>query len=130
LLAVTAWRAVICRAARALQPTPVKVAGLTLNWSVVLGGIMRQYIGTLLIGLTLAGSASACVGSVRVYDESRRDYHRWNGDEERFYRVYLSERRRPYIEFRRLNQREQEDYWEWRHSRERDRDRDRDRDRR
>ena len=86
---------------------------------------MRQYIGTLLIGLTLAGSASACVGRVRVYDEPRRDYHRWDGGEERFYRVYLSERRRPYIEFKRLNQREQEEYWEWRHSREGDRDRDR-----
>ena len=48
---------------------------------------MKRYIGTLLIGLTLAGTASACAGRVRIYDEPRRDYHRWNGGEDRFYRV-------------------------------------------
>jgi hypothetical protein len=90
---------------------------------------MRRYIGTLLIGLTLAGSAAACAGRIRIYDDSRRDYHRWNSGEDRYFRIYLSEQRRPYIEFTRLNQREQAQYWEWRHSRDRDRDRDRNRDR-
>jgi hypothetical protein len=93
-----------------------KIEGMTFKWVDSSGGIMmRQYIGSLLIGLTLVGSASACVARVRVYDEPRRDYHRWDGGEERAYRAYLAERRREYVEFRRLNKREQEEYWEWRH---------------
>jgi hypothetical protein len=77
---------------------------------------MRPYIGTLLITAALAGSSAACVGRVRIYDSPRQDYHRWNRGEERFYHAYLAERRRPYVEFGRLNQHEQEEYWEWRHA--------------
>jgi hypothetical protein len=77
---------------------------------------MRGYIGTMLIAATLAGSTAACVGRVRIYDTPRQDYHRWNRGEERFYRVYLGERHREYVDFRRLNQRDQEEYWEWRHA--------------
>jgi len=40
------------------------------------------------------------------------------------YRRYLAERHREYREFRRLDRREQDEYWEWRH-RHPDRDRDR-----
>ena len=54
---------------------------------------MRQYIGTILLATTLAGSSAACAGQLRVYDTPRQDYHRWNGDEDRYYRVYPSERR-------------------------------------
>jgi len=76
---------------------------------------MRQLISALLVATALAGSA-ACSGRIRVYDEPRRDYHRWNGGEERAYRAWLAERRRVYLEFRLLDRRDQEEYWEWRHS--------------
>jgi hypothetical protein len=92
---------------------------------------MHKYIRTLLISAALTGPAVAC--AVRIYDEPRHDYHRWNAREERAYHVYLTERRREYREFSRLNQREQEEYWDWRHThsdRELDRDRGRDRDHR
>ena len=91
---------------------------------------MRKYIGTMLLAVTFAGSA--CAGSLRVYDGPRRDYYSWNSGEEAYYRAYLAERRRAYVEFRRLNRRDQERYWDWRNSHRdsRDRDRDRDRDRR
>jgi hypothetical protein len=103
---------------------------------------MRKYIGIIILAAILAGSNSACAGQLRVYDSPRQDYHRWDRAEDRYYRLYLSERRLPYIEFRRLNRRDQERYWEWRHSRRdprygdrdrgryrgRDRDSDRDRD--
>jgi hypothetical protein len=75
---------------------------------------MRKYLTSLLLVTTLAGSTGAC--AVRMYDEPRVDYHRWNGREERAYRIYLVERRREYLEFRRLDRREQEAYWAWRHS--------------
>jgi hypothetical protein len=96
---------------------------------------MRKSIGSMLLVVSLTGSGVGCAGQFRVYDTPRQDYHRWNREEDRYYRVYLSERRMPFIEFRRLNSRDQEDYWAWRHSRgdqrfdnrnRRDRDRDRD----
>jgi hypothetical protein len=76
---------------------------------------MRALLGILLAGALVAPSV-ACTGVVRIYDEPRRDYHRWDDREERAYRVYLGERRREYVEFRRLNRQDQDDYWEWRHA--------------
>ena len=76
---------------------------------------MRQLISALLVAVALAGSA-ACTGRVRIYDEPRHDYHRWNGGEERAYRAWLAERHREYREFRLIDRHDQEEYWEWRHS--------------
>jgi hypothetical protein len=76
--------------------------------------IMRTLAGAFLLASTLAGSA-ACTGVIRIYDEPRRDYHRWADGEERAYRAYLVERRREYRPFKQLERREQEEYWEWRH---------------
>ena len=76
---------------------------------------MRKYISAIVLTATLAGSTAACAGQLRMYD-SRQDYYRWDRGEERYYRAYLAQRRRPYVEFRRLNRREQQRYWEWRRS--------------
>ena len=81
---------------------------------------MRRFVSSLLLAGSLIG-ANAC--AVRVYDEPRRDYHRWDGREERAYRLYLGERHIEYRDFRRLNRREQDGYWAWRHNHP-DRDRD------
>lgn len=69
---------------------------------------------TIVLVVALAGAAG-CAARVRVYDEPRRDYHRWDSREDRAYRVFLVERHRPYREFRLLERREQEEYWSWRH---------------
>ena len=76
---------------------------------------MRQIVSSLLVSAVLVGSA-ACSGSIRVYDEPHRDYHRWNGGENRYYRVWLGERHMEYREFNRLERRDQDEYWQWRHS--------------
>jgi hypothetical protein len=76
---------------------------------------MRASIAALMLTGTLLGSAG-CGATVRVYDEPRRDYHRWDEREERAYRAYLAERRREYREFKALDRREQEEYWAWRHN--------------
>jgi hypothetical protein len=52
----------------------------------------------------------------RVYDKSHRDWHDWNDNEERAYRQFLTETRRDYREFSRLDGRTQTAYWNWRHS--------------
>jgi hypothetical protein len=75
---------------------------------------MRRTIGSLLLIGSLAGSAG-CAPRLRVYDEPRQDYHRWDGREDRAYRRYLAEQRREYREFRTLDRGEQERYFEWRH---------------
>jgi hypothetical protein len=51
----------------------------------------------------------------RYYDRDGRDYHTWNGQEDRAYRVYLGEQRRDYREFRRVKPVQQREYFRWRH---------------
>jgi hypothetical protein len=75
---------------------------------------MHRVFGTLLLTAVLAGSAG-CFAAVRIYDAPRNDYHRWNSGEDRAYRAYLAERHFEYREFKRLQPREQEEYWAWRH---------------
>jgi hypothetical protein len=52
----------------------------------------------------------------RVYDRDHKDYHNWNDNEDRSYRVYLGERRREYHPFVELKVKDQRAYWNWRHS--------------
>ena len=51
----------------------------------------------------------------RVYDRAHRDYHSWNGDEDRFYRQYLDQQHHQYRAFSRMNRQQQLEYWRWRH---------------
>jgi hypothetical protein len=53
---------------------------------------------------------------VRVYDRTHRDYHVWNGDEDRVYRQYLGDRHRSYRGYSRLSRTQQRGYWNWRHT--------------
>jgi hypothetical protein len=56
------------------------------------------------------------VAVVRVYDRDHRDYHNWDGREERAYRRYLVEYHRPYCAYRRQRVIVQRNYWGWRHT--------------
>ena len=51
----------------------------------------------------------------RVYDRSHKDYHNWNDNEDRTYRVYLGEQHQEYREYSTLNHGQQNKYWNWRH---------------
>ncbi len=51
----------------------------------------------------------------RVYDSAHKDYHAWNGDEDRRYRAYLQEHHEKYRDFSRLSKKRQREYWQWRH---------------
>jgi Ni/Co efflux regulator RcnB len=73
----------------------------------------------------------------RVYDRDHKDYHNWNGNEDRNYRQWYgqSHNGREYRDYNRLNHRDQTNYWNWRHQHgdgdhDRDDHRDRDHDRR
>jgi len=51
----------------------------------------------------------------RYYDRGHKDYHTWDGNEDRSYQRYQTEhhQKRAFIE---LNNRQQGAYWSWRHS--------------
>ena len=81
--------------------------------------VMAALAGSLFLpGTALAKNPKHKVKhDARVYDRAYRDYHAWNGDEDRFYRAYLAEHRRPYVTFSRTNKKQQHAYWQWRHDR-------------
>ena len=54
-------------------------------------------------------------GEKRYYDRDGRDYHYWNGDEDRQYRAYLVEQHREYVPFVRVNVRQRQEYFRYRH---------------
>src|ERR1700730_1365341 len=51
----------------------------------------------------------------RYYDKGHKDYHNWDGNEDRQYKRYQTEHheRRAFVP---LNSRQQRVYWNWRHS--------------
>jgi hypothetical protein len=51
----------------------------------------------------------------RYYDSDEKDYHVWNNQEDRAYRLYLQEKHRDYVEFPRVKVTEQREYFRWRH---------------
>ena len=54
-------------------------------------------------------------GDKRYYDRDGRDYHAWNDQEDRAYRLYLGEQHRDYVEFSRAKAVRQREYFRWRH---------------
>jgi hypothetical protein len=49
-------------------------------------------------------------------DNHHHDNHHWNDHEDRAYHMWLEQRHHKYVEFDRLNAREQQRYWDWRHN--------------
>jgi hypothetical protein len=51
----------------------------------------------------------------RYYDPTYKEYHNWNANEDRAYRMYLEQNHRDYAEFPKTKTTEQTEYWKWRH---------------
>ena len=51
----------------------------------------------------------------RYYDKSHKDYHTWDGNEDRQYQRYQAERHET-RDFGRLSKKQQGAYWSWRHN--------------
>lgn len=86
-----------------------------------------KYLSLFFLTAAITAAAAVRVGAqevvithegnhARYYDRNHRDYHEWNDNEDRSYRVYLGERHREYHEFHHENSRRQRAYWNWRHS--------------
>jgi len=52
----------------------------------------------------------------RYYDPGYKEYHEWDSNEDRAYRMYLQENHRDYQEFPKMTTTEQTEYWKWRHN--------------
>ena len=90
---------------------------MTLRWSAPTRAMHRGMTALILAGAAL-GSASAisgCAGDGLVYDGYRRDTHRWNHDDDRFYRRWEVDTHRAHTDFRRRSPADQQAYWGWRH---------------
>jgi len=74
----------------------------------VLGGLLM----TASLIAPVAMLADDHHGEKRYYD---RDYHYWNGDEDRQYRAYLVEQHRQYVPFVKVNVRRRQEYFKYRH---------------
>ena len=64
---------------------------------------IRNSFAPLILGLIFIASIASTGCAVRYYDADHRDYHRWDGDEDRAYREYWRERyaRERYLEYAR-----------------------------
>ncbi len=52
----------------------------------------------------------------RVYDQTHKDYHNWNENEDRSYHQYLGEQHKNYVDYSKLDRKDQDQYWNWRHA--------------
>jgi len=81
---------------------------------------MRHF---LILALLFSGATLITPGAMRAgdhpdkryYDREGHDYHTWNNQEDRAYRVYLGEQHREYREFGRATVVQRGEYFRWRH---------------
>jgi len=76
--------------------------------------VMAALGGTALVPAT-AQAQNRDHHETRMYDRTHRDYHAWNGDEDRLYREWLGQHHHKYRSFSHLNRNQQRAYWQWRH---------------
>jgi len=82
-------------------------------------------IGKIAASLTLLASLAMPLATFaqdhhydhdrRYYDREHKDYHHWDAREDAAYRHWAEENHRHYVDFNRLNARDQQRYWAWRH---------------
>jgi len=65
--------------------------------------------------LLVPATAAAANHDKRYYDRDGRDYHQWNGQEDRAYRVYLGEQHQQYRQFKKVKPAQRTEYFKWRH---------------
>jgi hypothetical protein len=54
--------------------------------------------------------------NARTYhDKNHNDDHEWNSHEDKAYRVYVKQNHRKYRDFSKLNESDQQAYFDWRH---------------
>jgi hypothetical protein len=76
--------------------------------------LVRTLLAGSLFWATMFAGCTAHVG-YRAYDPAYSDYHVWGPSEGVYYNQWVVETHRPHRDYRRLNRRDQGEYWKWRH---------------
>ena len=50
----------------------------------------------------------------RVYDSSHKQYHNWDGNEDKAWRQYQTDNHQKYRDYGKANKKDQSAYWSWR----------------
>ena len=84
----------------------------------MLGG--NRFLSAILLAGSIATPliTTGCAEhhAYRVYDPYYSDYHRWDADEDVYYRQWINEQHYEYREYPKLDKDKQHEYWDWRHS--------------
>ena len=77
----------------------------------------RFLLSGFLVGAALLASVATADDhhDKRYYDRNGHDYHVYNNQEDRAYRVYLGEQHLEYREFSKMKRQDQQRYFKWRH---------------
>ena len=75
----------------------------------------RFLVSALLLTAVVIGPTALRAEDRRYYDREGKDYHTWNSQEDRAYRVYVGEQHQQYREFKKVKPAQQQVYFKWRH---------------
>ena len=75
--------------------------------------LVAAFVSPVLVSSTAQAQTGV---ELRIYDKNHKDYHNWNGDEDRTYRQYLTDNHRKYRDFKKQSASQQRTYWTWRHA--------------
>jgi hypothetical protein len=87
---------------------------MTMHRLLIAGGLLLS--AALIAPIAVQADDRNHQDNRRYYDRSGKDYHQWNGQEDKAFRVYLGEQHRDYRDFHRENRGQQQQYFTWRHS--------------
>ena len=81
---------------------------------------MTRFLNAALLSAALVLPVAVATIPLRAddhsyHDKNHNDDHAWNNHEDRAYRIWVKENHRHYREFNRLNETDQQAYWDWRH---------------
>jgi hypothetical protein len=79
---------------------------------------INRYAGTFLLAVGIIATPLVAADdhdTHRYYDKQHKDYHQWDGNEQKSYTVYLNENHIQVHAFKKAKPTEQQQYWQWRH---------------
>lgn len=76
---------------------------------------MKKLLMALPLGIALLAPAYMSAQDHRYYDAEHKDYHQWNGNEDRAWHRYWEDRHHHYIDWERASESQRRAYWRWRH---------------
>ena len=77
---------------------------------------MQKLFASMSLAAALLMPLGLIAQDQRYYDAHHKDYHQWNGNEDRAYHMYWEQNHRTYVDWGHATPRQQQAYWNWRHN--------------